>query len=89
MRSFVSEGSWKSLAFRGFPDVSGAEIASGSRYGELLARLMRDDEGQDIIEYALLAAFVSIAGYTLLKTIGANVNTIYTTVNSATSSAAS
>ena len=55
----------------------------------LLARFMREDEGQDIIEYALLAGFVSIAAYVLLSNIGANVNTIYTGVNSATSSAAS
>jgi pilus assembly protein Flp/PilA len=55
----------------------------------LIARFVREEEGQDIIEYALLAAFVSIAGYTILKTIGTNVNSIYTTVNTATSSAAS
>jgi len=55
----------------------------------LLARFIREDEGQDIIEYALLAAFISIAAYTLLKTIGTNVTSIYTTVNTATSSAAS
>ena len=55
----------------------------------LIARFVHEDDGQDIIEYALLAAFVSIAGYTILKTIGENVNTIYTVVNTATSSAAS
>ena len=55
----------------------------------LMARFVREEEGQDIIEYALLAAFVSIAGYTILKTIGTNVNSIYTVVNTATSSAAS
>ena len=55
----------------------------------LIARFIHEDEGQDIIEYALLAAFISIAGYTILKTIGTNVNTIYTVVNTATSSAAS
>ena len=35
------------------------------------ARLLRDEEGQDLIEYALLATFVSlvaIAGATLLGT---------------------
>jgi len=37
----------------------------------LLTDLIRDDEGQDLIEYALLAAFVSLAaisGATLLGT---------------------
>ena len=37
----------------------------------LLARLVRDEQGQDLIEYALLATFVSlvaIGGATLLGT---------------------
>ena len=54
----------------------------------LFASLIRDDEGQDIIEYALLAAFISIVAYTLLGQIGTDVNSIYTEVGSATSSAA-
>ena len=29
----------------------------------LIARLVREEEGQDIIEYSLLAAFISISGY--------------------------
>ena len=32
----------------------------------LFASFIRDDKGQDIIEYALLAAFISIVAYTLL-----------------------
>ena len=53
----------------------------------LIARFVREEEGQDIIEYALLAAFISISGYRSCSSIGTNVNTIYTVVNSATSSA--
>ena len=54
----------------------------------LFVRFVREEEGQDIIEYALLAAFISIVAYTLLGTIGEDVNTIYTAVGSATQSAA-
>jgi pilus assembly protein Flp/PilA len=54
----------------------------------LFARFVREEEGQDIIEYALLAAFISIVAYTLLGTIGQDVNTIYTEVGVATQSAA-
>ena len=54
----------------------------------LFVRFVREEEGQDIIEYTLLAAFISIVAYTLLGTIGNDVNTIYTTVGEATSSAA-
>jgi pilus assembly protein Flp/PilA len=53
----------------------------------LFARFVREEEGQDIIEYALLAAFISISGYALLKTIGSNVNTIYGNVQDVTSQA--
>ena len=54
----------------------------------LFVRFVREEEGQDIIEYALLAAFISIVAYTLLGTIGEDVNTIYSVVGDATSSAA-
>ena len=54
----------------------------------LFVRFVREEDGQDIIEYALLAAFISIVAYTLLGQIGTDVNSIYTEVGSATSSAA-
>ena len=54
----------------------------------LFVRFVREEEGQDIIEYALLAAFISIVAYTLLGQSGTDVNSIYTEVGSATSSAA-
>lgn len=53
----------------------------------LALRLIRDEEGQDLIEYALLATFVSlvaIAGATLL---GTALNTWYTKVESRVQSA--
>jgi Flp pilus assembly pilin Flp len=53
----------------------------------LLVRFVREEEGQDIIEYSLLAAFISISGYLILQAIGTNVNSIYTNVQSATSQA--
>ena len=53
----------------------------------LFARFVREDEGQDIIEYSLLAAFISISGYLILQAIGSNVNTIYTKVQTATNAA--
>ena len=55
----------------------------------LFVRFVREDEGQDIIEYSLLAAFVSISGYLILQSIGTAVNSIYTKVQTATDAAAS
>ena len=54
----------------------------------LFARFVREEEGQDIIEYALLAAFISIVAWLILKSIGGDVQTMYSNVQSATNDAA-
>ena len=53
-----------------------------------VVRFVNEDAGQDMIEYSLLAAFISISGYLILQSIGTQVNSIYTKVQSATSTAA-
>jgi Flp pilus assembly pilin Flp len=55
----------------------------------LFVRFVREEAGQDIIEYSLLAAFISISGYLILQSIGSSVNTIYTKVQTATDAASS
>jgi Flp pilus assembly pilin Flp len=55
----------------------------------LFNRFVREEAGQDIIEYALLAAFVSIVAWALLANIGTSVNSIYTKVNSVAATAQS
>jgi Flp pilus assembly pilin Flp len=40
--------------------------ATGS---ELVARFGAEDDGQDMLEYALLAAFIGIAGWAVLMTL--------------------
>jgi Flp pilus assembly pilin Flp len=54
----------------------------------LFNRFVREESGQDIIEYALLAAFISIVAWGILVTIGVDVTQIYTGVNAATTDAA-
>jgi pilus assembly protein Flp/PilA len=54
----------------------------------IFSRLVRDEQGQDMIEYALLAAFISIVAVALLQTIGTDVRSIYTSVDTATGNAA-
>jgi Flp pilus assembly pilin Flp len=44
----------------------------------LVDRLVRDDDGQDVIEYALLAAVVAIVGYLTLSGIRTDVSAAYT-----------
>jgi Flp pilus assembly pilin Flp len=55
----------------------------------LIVRFAREDEGQDMIEYALLAAFVSIIAATIIKSIGPDLTTIYNAVKTQTGAAAS
>jgi pilus assembly protein Flp/PilA len=46
----------------------------------LLVRLVREEEGQDLIEYALLAAFVALAAIGAMIAVGGGINTLFTTV---------
>lgn len=43
----------------------------------LVAKALREDAGQDLIEYALLAAFVSIIAIAAITSIGSQVNHWY------------
>ena len=45
---------------------------------ELLRRLITDDEGQDLVEYALLTGFVAIATLAGVNALGNAINTAYT-----------
>ena len=54
----------------------------------LINRFVREEEGQDIIEYALLAAFISVVAWLIIEGIGTDVENIYTDVQAATTDAA-
>ena len=43
----------------------------------LIARVFREDCGQDLVEYALLAAFISLVAIASINSIGGVVNTWY------------
>ena len=51
----------------------------------LLERFVREEDGQDIIEYALLAAFISICAVLIITAIGPSVSYRYSQVASAVS----
>ena len=55
----------------------------------LLRRLAREDDGQDLIEYALLAAFISLAAVAAITQLGTAINNIYTKISSTLDSAGS
>ena len=49
----------------------------------LLAKLINDDRGQDVIEYALLAAGISIVAVPTIPTIGTAVDQLYKDIEAA------
>ena len=46
--------------------------------GALFRRLVRENDGQDIVEYALLAALVALASFAVLNGIQTALGTTYT-----------
>ena len=53
-----------------------------------LRRLVKDSEGQDLIEYALLAGFVAVAAGALLPGISDSISVIFSKMASVLSAAA-
>ncbi len=51
----------------------------------LLRNLWNDDQGQDLIEYTLLMAFVALASAALFISSGTSVSKIWSTTNSSLS----
>ena len=49
----------------------------------LLKKLVRDEQGQDVIEYALLAAGISIIVIPTVPAIGTAVNLVYVRISAA------
>lgn len=47
----------------------------------LLKRLVREEHGQDLIEYALLAGFISLVAVGMITAVGGGVNTVYSNIN--------
>jgi Flp pilus assembly pilin Flp len=48
---------------------------------DLFARFIKEEEGQDLIEYALLGGSITALVVTLITSVGARVVTLITTLN--------
>ena len=55
---------------------------------KMIQRFIREEAGQDVIEYALLAAFISIVAVLVVISVGTDVNLIYAKVKVQTGTAA-
>jgi len=58
------------------------------RLKNLIARFVRDEQGQDLIEYALLATFVALVAIVGAQALGTALNTWYGNVATNVSAAA-
>jgi Flp pilus assembly pilin Flp len=55
----------------------------------ILAKLWRDERGQDLIEYALMAGFVAVAAGAIMPNVASSISTIFSQVSSVLTAAAS
>ena len=49
---------------------------------QMMMKLWKDDRGQDLIEYALMAGFVAVAAGAIMPTVSQNVSEIFSKVSS-------
>lgn len=54
-----------------------------------LLRFLKDEEGQDLIEYTLLMAFVALASAAIFVSAGSSISAIWGTASNQLSNAAS
>jgi len=47
------------------------------KFKALIVRLINDEKGQDMVEYALLAGFIAVAAGAILPTVSADISLIF------------
>ncbi len=57
------------------------------RLGGMLGRLLRDESGQDLVEYALVATLVALGAVASVRRVAAGVGTVFASVGSTLTSA--
>jgi pilus assembly protein Flp/PilA len=53
----------------------------------LFNRFVREEEGQDLVEYGLLLGVITVAAITMILAIGGQVTNLFTSANTAISAA--
>ena len=79
-------------AAMGQPGESAGEFRRGHKgetgVMEMFDRIVREEEGQDLIEYALIAGFISVICYAVIQATGTSVSKIWDKVKTAADAAA-
>ena len=68
---------------QGFLRQLGAVNRRGTVMRSVLVRFIRDDEGQDLIEYGLLAGIITVAVVTAITAISGKVKDLFSNLNTA------
>ncbi len=55
----------------------------------ILSTFWKDDQAQDLIEYALMAGFVAVAAGAIMPNIATSISTVFSKIQSLLASAAS
>ena len=53
-----------------------------------ITHFLKDDRGQDLIEYALMAGFVAVAAGALMPNVSASISTVFSKIQSLLANAA-
>jgi len=53
-----------------------------------LIRFVKDDRGQDLIEYALMAGFVAVAAGAIMPNVSSSISTVFSKIQSLLAAAA-
>ncbi|HEY1205511.1 MAG: Flp family type IVb pilin [Bryobacteraceae bacterium] len=56
---------------------------------QLLSAFWKGDQGQDLIEYALMAGFVAVAAGALMPNVSSSISTVFSEIQSLLANAAS
>ena len=54
----------------------------------VILKVLKDNRGQDLIEYALMAGFVAVAAGALMPTVSNSISTVFSKISSVMASAA-
>ena len=62
--------------------VQPTPIRSKSVVKDLVRLFMREESGQDLIEYALIAALIALAAVGAMQSVGSNISNVFNSIGS-------
>lgn len=54
---------------------------------EFVKSFVREEEGQDVLEYGLLMAFVAVVAYVAINAVGTNIGALWDNINTGVAAA--